>query len=95
MLFDSVIDTDAQSHLNHTPGRVLLNAKVEKKKKYADVCTTQHAHFTPQCFSIDGLAGSEATCFLKRMACRLSTQWDRTFAKVLGWIRAMFTFAIL
>ena len=47
------------------------------------------------CFSIDGLAGSEATYFLKRMACRLSIQWNKSFAEVLGWIRARLAFAIL
>ena len=50
-LFDiRVVDADAQSCLHHTPGRVLLNAKVEKKHKYADDCATQRAHFTPLCF---------------------------------------------
>ena len=66
-----------------------------KKNKYADACAIQRAHFTPLCFSIDGLAGAEATYFLKRMACRLSTQWDRNFAEVLGLIRARLAFAIL
>ena len=50
-LFDiRVVDTDAQSYLHHTPGRVLLNAEVEKKNKYADACATRRAHFTPLCF---------------------------------------------
>ena len=40
-LFDiCVVDTDAQSYLHHNPGRVLLNAKVEKKNKYTDACAT-------------------------------------------------------
>ena len=95
-LFDiRVVDTDAQSYLHHTPGRVLLNAEVEKKNKYADACATRRAHFTPLCFSVDGLAGSEATCFLKRMACRLSSRWDKSFAEVLGWIHARLAFAIV
>ena len=64
------------------------NAEVEKKKKYADACSARRAHFTPLCFSVDGLAGTEATCFLKRMACRLSTWWDRNYAEVLGWVCA-------
>ena len=69
-LFDiRVVDTDAQSYLRHAPSRVLLNAEVEKKNKYAEACAARRAHFTPLCFSIDGLVGSEANCFLKRMAC--------------------------
>ena len=46
-------------------------------------------------FFVDGLAGSEATCFLKRMACRLSTRWDKSFAEVLGWIHARLASVIL
>ena len=81
--------------MHHTPGRVLLNVEVEKKNKYADACPTQRAYFTPLCFSVIGLAGSEATCFLRRMACRLSTRWDKSFAEVLSWIHARLAFAIL
>ena len=33
--------------------------------------------------------------FLKRMACRLSSRWDRSYAEVLGWIRARLAFAIV
>ena len=95
-LFDiRVVDTDAQSYLHHTPSRVLLNAEVEKKNKYAEACAARHAHFIPLCFFVDGLAGSEANCFLKRMACRLSSRWDRSYAEVLGWIRARLAFAIV
>lgn len=43
------------------------------------------------CFFVDGLLGSEANCFLKRMACRL---WDKSYGEVLGWIHAWLTFAI-
>ena len=96
-LFDiHVVDTDAQSYLRHAPSKVLLNAEVEKKNKYAEACAARHAHFTPLCFfSVDGLAGSEANCFLKRMACRLSSRWDRSYAEVLGWICARLAFAIV
>ena len=81
-LFDiRFVDTDAQSYLRHTPSRVLLNAEVEKSN-YAETCVARHAHYTPLCFSVDGVAGSEANRFLKRMACKLSSQWDRSYAEV-------------
>ena len=35
------------------------------KNKYAEACAARRAHFTPLCFSVDGLAGSVANCFLK------------------------------
>ena len=74
-----VVDTDGQSYLRHTPSTVLLNAEVEKRNKYADACAAIHAHFTPLLFSVDGLAGSEANCFLKRVACRLSSRWGGSY----------------
>ena len=65
-LFDiRVVDTDAQSFLYHAPNRFLLNAEMEQKNKYAEACAARRAYFTPLCFSVDGLAGSEAKCFLK------------------------------
>ena len=64
-LFDlRVCDTDAQSYLNHTPMSVLLKAEAEKKSKYSCAATARRAHFTPLCFSVDGLAGPEASSFL-------------------------------
>ena len=81
--------------LHHAHSRVLLNTEVEKKNKYPEACAARRVHFTPLCFSVDGLAGSEANCFLKWMACRLSSQWDRSYAKVLGWIRSRLAFAIV
>ena len=95
-LFDiHVDDIDAQSYLHHAHSKVLLNTEVEKKNKYPEACAARFAHFTPLCFSVDGLTGSEANCFLKWIACRLSSQWDRSYAKVLGWIHSQLAFAIV
>ena len=70
-LFDIfVVDTDAQSYLRHSPNKVLLNAEVEKENKYVEACATRDVHFTPLCFSVDGLVGSKSNYFLKQMACR-------------------------
>ena len=84
-LFDiRVVDTDTLSYLRHALSKVLLNAEMERKNKYAEACAARRTHFTPLCLSVNGLAGSEATCFLKRMACRLSSLWDRSYVEVLG-----------
>ena len=64
-LFDiRVTDTDAQSYLHHAPESVSFQAETEKKQRYSAAATARHAHFTPLCFSVDGLAGSEAVCFV-------------------------------
>ena len=51
--------------MHYTPSRVLFNAEAEKKHKYAAACAAQHVQFTPLCFSVNGLAGSVADCFLR------------------------------
>ena len=69
VLFDiCVIDTDPQLYLTTAPNLVLFRAEGEKKQKYSAAASARRAHFTPLCFSVDGLAGSEAVCFLKRLA---------------------------
>ena len=68
VLFDiRVVDTDAKSYLSHSPVVVLASAEAEKKRKYCDACTERRATFTPLCFSVDGLVGDEAACFLKHL----------------------------
>ena len=95
-LFDiRVIDTDAQSYLSQAPDLVLFRAEAEKKQKYSAAATARRAHFTPLCFTVDGLAGSEAACFLRRLAGGLSYRWDRSYSEVLCWIRTRLAFAIL
>ena len=95
-LFDiRIIDTDAQSYLSQPPASVILTAENEKKRKYLDASVTCRAHFTPLCFSVDGVAGSEAASFLRRLAISLSSRWERSFADVIFWIRARLAFAIL
>ena len=95
-LFDiRVTDTDAQSYLGHAPESVLFQAETEKKQKYSAAASARRAHFTPLCFSVDGLAGSEATCFIKRLATGLSSKWERNYSEVLCWIRTRLAFAIL
>ena len=71
-----VTDTDTQSYLGHTPESVLFQVETEKKQKYAMAASACRAHFTPVCFSVDSLAGSEAACFIKRLATGLSLKWE-------------------
>ena len=47
------------------------------------------------CFSVDGLVGEEANCFLQHLARRLSVVWDRSFNEVLGWLLARLAFALV
>ena len=70
-------------------------AENEKKRKYLDAAAARRAHFTLPCFSVDGVVGSEATSFLKRLAYCLSAHWERSYPDIIYWIRARLSFAIL
>ena len=95
-LFDiRVVDTDAQSYCADTPHDVLSTANGEKKCKYLQACQDQWATFTPLCVSVDGILGSEAEFFVKRMSDILVAKWERSYSVVTGWVRAHFSFAIL
>ena len=95
-LFDiRVVDTDAQSYVNRSPKEVLGTAEKDKKAKYSVACEERRALFTPLCFSVDGLMGTEAEVFLKRLGDRLAVKWEKSYSEVMGWVRARLSFAIL
>ena len=49
-----------------------------KKKKYLAACEEKHTSFTPVCSTIDGLIGSEAKSFIKRLVEQLSPNFQGT-----------------
>ena len=96
VLFDvRVVDTDAPSYRGRSPQAVLGSTEAEKKRKYLEACLARHAGLTPLCFSIDGMFGSEADCFLHRLADRLSAKWERSYSTVVGWVCSRLSFAVL
>ena len=95
-LFDiRVIDTDARSYCTRSPKDVLGTAEGEKKRKYLQACQDRRATFTPLCVSVDGMLGSEAEFFVKRLGDFLAAKWERPYSVVMGWVRACLSFAIL
>ena len=95
-LFDvHVVDTDAQSYSQRAVMAVLSSAEREKKRKYAHAAEARHASFTPFVLSIDGLLAREAQFVIRPFADRLSTKWGKPYGKVMGWVRARLSFAIL
>ena len=81
--------------MSHSPVAVLASAEAEKKRKYCDACTERRATFTPLCFSVDGLAGDEAACFLKHLGRSLAVTWERHYGEVIRWLRARLAFALV
>ena len=59
-IFDKrITDTDAQSHQNIDPIKVLELQEKEKKAKYLAHLHEQRKDFTPMVYSLDGIAGKE------------------------------------
>ena len=96
-LFDiRVTDTDAQSYLGHAPESILFGLRLRKSKSILLLLLMLVVlTLPPLCFSVDGLAGSEAVCFIKRLVTGLSSKWERNYSEVLFWVCTRLTFAIL
>ena len=95
-LFDiRVVDTDAQSYCARSPKDILGSAEGEKKRKYLQACQDRRATFTPLCVSVDGMLGSEAESFVRRLGDFLAAKWERPYSVVMGWVRACLSFVIL
>ena len=90
-----VTDTEAKSYNNKSSKAVLMQCEEEKKKKYSQACAEKHISFTPLVFSVDGLIGTECQVFLKRLAERLASKWDKPYGQTISWIRTRVSFAVL
>ena len=96
VLFDvRVVDTDARSYLACSSCDVLCSTEVEKKRTYLQACQNRHAAFTPLCVSVDGMLGSEAEFFVKRLSDFFAARWERPYSVVMGWVMARLSVAIL
>jgi hypothetical protein len=95
-IFDvRITDTDAPSHRGQLPHQILLKNEHEKKKKHLASCLEARHHFTPLCFSVDGLFGTESTAATKRLAAKLSTKWKQPYSQVCGFIRSRIILALV
>ena len=59
--------------------------EVEKKCKCLQACEDQLATFTPFCVFVDGMLGSEAEFFIKRLGGFLAARWERSYSVVLSY----------
>ena len=95
-IFDvRVTDTDAPSYRGQSAKKILANHEREKKKKYNDLCLARRRHFTPLCFSVDGMCGAEADAATKKLAALLSKKWKRTYSEVCGFVHSRLSFALV
>ena len=69
VLFDvRVVDTGAPSYQGRILQAVLCTTENEKRRKYFAACHDRQAGFTPACFSVDDMLGTEAGYFMSQLA---------------------------
>ena len=90
-----VRDTEAKSYSNRNPEDVLESCADEKRRKYSKACHEKHIAFTPLIFSVDGMMARESKIFLRRLADRLATKWDKPYSIIMNWVKLRLNFAIL
>lgn len=95
-IFDvRVTDTDAPSHSGQDPYKVLAKQERAKRDVYAAPCAERRRDFTPLVFSVDGLMGEKATEVSRRLACRLSKKWGRSYSTVCGFVRSRLSISLV
>jgi len=86
------------------PGRVrsniswksaLKNAVTAKRRLYNTVCEDIRASITPLVCTVDGCLHREFLAFLRRVAMKLASKWNKAFSVVMGWVKVRIQFAII
>ena len=89
-----ITDTNVTSHADKTSKKVLETYVKRKKDKYLQACLDRRRSFTPLVYSVDGMACKEARAFEKRIASLLSDKWNRTYSKLVGYVRGRMAMSI-
>ena len=96
--FDNrIVNADAPSRVerNISWETSLQSAANEKKNKYKFACEEVRASFTPLVCNTNGCFHREAVAFMKRMATKLGSKWDKSYSEFMGWIRVNLQFALI
>ena len=70
-------------------------AEEEKKRKYLTAAEARRGSFSPFVVTVDGALGPKAVLFLRCLAEKLSAGWEKSYGKILGWIKARLSFAVI
>ena len=85
-----VTDTEAKSYSNRNPEDVLESCADEKRRKYSEACQEKHIAITPLFVSVDGMMARESKIFLRRLAHRLASKWDKPYSIIMNWVKNLF-----
>ena len=87
---------DAASYLSSSPGQLFAQHERLKRNEYVErIVNINRGSFSPLVFSTQGGTGQETTCFLKRLASKISDQSGRPYSVVMGWLLCRLSFALL
>ena len=67
----------------------------EKKNKYSAEVAHRRGSFTPIIATCEGILDREAEAYVKRLAHHLSRKWEKTYSKMIFWVRARIQMCIL
>ena len=83
---NSIIDADAPSYAraNLLWESVSAQAASAKKTKYRLAAEELRGSFTPLVCSTDGVLHREYAAYQKRLACRLTSKWQKPFSAVMA-----------
>ena len=82
-----VKDTEAKSYSNRNTEDMLESCVNQKRRKNSEACQEKHIAFNPLIFSIDGMMARESKIFLRRLADRLGSKWDKRYSIIMNWVK--------
>ena len=90
-----VLNPNVQSNVLSSLPSLYRRHERQKRAKYEQrIRDVERSNFCPLIWSTSGGAGPAATCFLKRLADKLSERTEEPYSTTMGWLRCRLGFAL-
>ena len=90
-----ITTADASFNRKQDLEKFLARMEAGKEAKHLGACKKCRHDFMPLCFTVNRMAGEEATAAMKRIYCLLATQWQRLKSKMVGYVTAPMQLAVM
>ena len=91
-----VTHVNSKCNQGKSTSTIFKEQEEEKKRKYQQrVLNVEMGSFTPLVFGTNGGMGADCSCFLKRLAEKISEKNEEPYHITITWIRTMLSFEIL
>ena len=91
----AIVNTDSKSYKGRKLEKCLALAGKGKKVMYEAACLERRRTFMLLIYLVDGMAGTEARAFDKRIMSLLATKWDRPYSEMVGYVRGRMSLAVV